>query len=131
MTQYIDCCVYNVTTCSENVECGQCCYLCSTACAFQDLQFVRMLYPTILRSTLQNDRSQADLIAMLTNVGMKSPHALQQMYALYDGTKRSLSATPDIDVFRKRSAGESVSSRQRFMVVNAQQHCPHTFMTKV
>ena len=54
---------------------------------------------------LQNDRCQADLIAILADRGMKHPHALRQMYALYDGTKQSLQTTPDVDVLTSNSSG--------------------------
>ena len=49
--------------------------------------------------SLQNDRSQTDLITKLANVSMHNPDGMQQMYCLYDGTQTSQDNTPDIRMF--------------------------------
>ena len=54
---------------------------------------------------LQNETSQADLIVNLANIGMKNLRSLQQMYALYDGTKQSLRTIPNIDSFGSTNTG--------------------------
>ena len=59
----------------------------------------------VLCFVLQNDRSQTDLIAKLSNVSMHNPDVMQQMYCLYDGTITSLDNAPDIRMFTNQLPG--------------------------
>lgn len=52
------------------------------------------------------ERSQADLITKLVNVGMHSPKDVQQIHALYDGTPQSLQSIPDMGTFGIHPEGE-------------------------
>lgn len=58
-----------------------------------------------MQSRRMTQASQSDLIVNLANIGLKNPRSLQQMYALYDGTKQSLQSTPDIHLFDSTGAG--------------------------
>ena len=77
----------------------------------------------MLLLALQNDRSSADLIGELTRTGITSPHALEQMYALYDGTKQSLQTTPDISLFSNKVSGVPLSCRTSCQECALVQHC--------
>lgn len=58
---------------------------------------------------MQIERSSADLIVKLANIALKSSSFLQQMNALYDGTKPTLQTLPDIGLFSSKYTGMQAS----------------------
>lgn len=70
---------------------------------------------------LQNDRSQADLIAKLANVGTQSPGLMHQMHTMYDGSQQSLNTTPKMELFNKFQSGVlSIPSQFDMLLKGAQ-----------
>ena len=46
---------------------------------------------------------------------MHNPDVMQQMYALYDGTQKSLDNTPDIRTFNNKVPGEVARDTQKHL----------------
>lgn len=59
---------------------------------------------------VQNDSSQADLIAKLEKLAKNSPQTVQQLHVLFDGTEESANSTPDIQLFCGNATGVQLRS---------------------
>lgn len=87
------------------------------ACKHASASQLHANQPYILLLPLQNDKSQANLIAKLHSLATKSPVAVQQMLALYDGTEESLLSTPDVQLFCRNLAGWHATSNLNLVEV--------------